>query len=188
MKKYRVLKDFPAKRMIVRKGDIIERIVDHVLTKLLVNEGYIKPINEWSPAGVIESKLARVLIATNNYSENGKDHFNFDEALEIKGKLNNGWRLPTRREWALICEEFGCDETGRLNGELLKNNISLPYSGFVVSGQLSLVNRNGYYWSSTAKEPNDAYNLSFSSSGVIPFCHDLRFIKNSVRLVKDIEK
>jgi len=45
---------------------------------------------------------------------------------------------------------------------------NFPYAGDVSGGSLNNVGSYGYYWSRTASSSNNAYRLSFGSSGVSP--------------------
>lgn len=126
----------------------------------------------------IKSKLANLLIAPEDYIEGEKKYFTYDEAMAIEKKLNNGWRLPTRHEWALICEEF--------DPELLTKNLGLGKKGYVLNGSLNAVGSGGYYWSRTVYSGGSqyAYYLAFHSSRVRL---NVRYLGFSVRCVKELE-
>lgn len=98
--------------------------------------------DDWNTNGKT-SELAKVLIAPENYTEGDKKYFTWKEACAIEKKLNNGWRLPTRQEWTLICEEFGTK-----NGVLYSEENVPSYAGNV-----------GYYWSSTPNSNSTQANL-----------------------------
>ncbi len=188
MPEYRVKKDFPSRgTQIFREGEIIELPKDnHPRTKVLLENGYIEKLPNFSPKVIATSRLAGVEIADRNYTEGDEDHFTFDEALEIEKKLKStGWRLPTRSEWALICEEFG-QENGMLNALILSKALNLDYGGYVNSSSLRLAGSYGYYWSSTASTASYAYYLFFSTS-VYPSYSSSRYVGFSVRLVRDID-
>lgn len=116
MKRYNVLKDCIIGGKFWAGGTVVHAEglgfdIDHVGE--FVEHGFLKEIKEdclkfkmWNKDG-IRSELAKVLIAPEDYVEDEKKYFTWEEACEIKDKLNNGWRLPTRSEWVLICEEFG---------------------------------------------------------------------------------
>ena len=106
----------------------------------------------------------------------------YDEAMEqFKGKL------PTREHWEELkgmcdweLEDKGYKVTGP-NG----NSIFLPAAGHRgCDGSVEKVGSCGYYWSSTSKGSEFAWDLYFSSSGVYvdwsPRCFG-----ESVRLVQD---
>lgn len=142
--------------------------------------------------GVIAtSKLAKVDIADHDYTEGDKKHFTFEEALEVEKKLKcTGWRLPTRSEWALICEEFG-QKDGARDAAQLMGALKLSLNGYVYPNSPYLNNPGivGYYWSSTpnSSSANSAYALYFSSTNVNPSDYSSRYIGFSLRLVHDVE-
>lgn len=140
---------------------------------------------------VATSELAGVEIADRDYTEDGKKYFTFDEACAIEGKLNNGWRLPTRHEWALICEDFG-QKDGCLNAKTLMDNLGLEKLGWQnEDGEVFDIDRAsyGYYWSSTPHiETTHAYYLNFNSSAVSPSYSNDRWLGFPVRLVRDIKE
>ena len=136
----------------------------------------------------IYSKLANIEIAPGDYVEGGL--FTWEEALEIEKNLSDGWRLPTRSEWALIAEEFGQDENGELIAEVLRKKLSLG---------------GCYYWSSTPNNtmmykvdqrplPDQQYVLSLESGAHF----DIKVVNTrttisrkigvSLRLVRDIQR
>lgn len=143
--------------------------------------------------GVIAtSKLAKVDIADRDYTEGSKKHFTFEEALEVEKKLKyTGWRLPTRSEWALICEEFG-QKDGALDAAQLMSALKLSLTGCVNPNgpYLSLAGIYGYYWSSTPYSSSAyyAYHLNFNASGVYPSGISARYVGYSLRLVRDMEE
>lgn len=133
----------------------------------------------------IRSKLANVIIAGCDYTEGDKKHFTWDEAMALKDKLPDGWRLPTRSEWALICEEFG-QKNGALDADTLVDSLGLSENGSLNSSTLYYAGNAGYYWSSTVLSGTAAFSLSFGSS-VSPADSNSRYLGFSVRLVKDME-
>lgn len=138
----------------------------------------------------IVSHLAKVLIAPEDYSEGDKKYFTYDEACAIEKKLDNGWRLPARQEWVLICEEFGT-KGGVYNVDTLMKNLGLGKNGLLYSGddEPSYAGYDGYYWSSTPNGSSYAYNLNFyGTSYIYPSYNHNRYYGLSVRLVKDLEK
>ena len=135
----------------------------------------------------IVSHLAKVLIAPEDYSEGDKKYFTYDEACAIEKKLNNGWRLPTRQEWVLICEEFGTKD-GVYNVDTLMKNLGLGKNGLLYSGD-DEPSYAGYYWSATPNGSSYAYNLNFyGTSAIAPSSNGSRYFGRSARLVKDLEK
>lgn len=139
----------------------------------------------------IRSELAKVLIAPVDYAEGGKKCFTWEEACALRKKLSNGWRLPTRHEWAIIVEEFGVDENGRPSVDKLEKNLGLAKNGVIRDGDGARSAANyGYYWSSTPySDGSYAYNLYFySTASVYPSYSSSRQNGFSVRLVKDLEE
>lgn len=142
--------------------------------------------------GVIAtSKLAKVQIADHDYTEGSKKHFTFEEALEVEKKLKHtGWRLPTRSEWVLICEEFGRKD-GALDAAQLMSALKLSRNGLVnpYNKYLYYTGILGYYWSSTPypSNANSAYGLYFNASSVNPSANYYRYCGFSLRLVRDME-
>ncbi|MDD6001547.1 MAG: hypothetical protein PUC50_05050, partial [Bacteroidales bacterium] len=63
-------------------------------------------------------------------------------------------------------------------------SVFLPAAGSRVGTDVLGVGGDGLYWSSSAYDESDAYNLYFSSDGVYPVLTDDRFDGLSVRLVR----
>lgn len=147
----------------------------------------MEEIPEFKP--MVYSELAKVEIADRDYTEDGKRHFTFDEALKIEKKLKDGWRLPTRSEWVLICEEYGQDENGELRSNVLMDHLGLGKHG--VRGRYGEVIGAGvgsYYWSRSAHSTtSDAYDLYFHSGSVNPSYYGNRYLGFSLRFVRDRE-
>lgn len=189
---YKVLQRFLTKKGLYMPGDVYENPNPGKFTKNLVRYGFIEesPANEskygaWERDGV-KSTLAGVIIAPEDYAEGDKKHFTWDEAMKIEKKLDNGWRLPTRSEWALICEEFG-QKDGELNADTLIKNIGVGRHGYAASGGIFNVGSYGYCWSSTPSGSDSAYYLCLGSSYANPSSISARCNGFSVRLVKDLE-
>ncbi len=185
--KHKVIKEYLSTTGTHRKaGQIVHVSMPSKHTEDLVRFGFLEKLEKAKP---IKSKLANLLIAPEDYIEGEKKHFTYDEAMAIEKKLNNGWRLPTRHEWALICEEFACGSDGRLDPELLTKNLGLDKKGYVLNGSLYGVGSSGYYWSRTVDSGNSqrAYNLYFNSSTVFPADNFSRYYDFSVRCVKELE-
>lgn len=190
--KYKVLQRFITKTNVYVPGDVYQ--VDDVgkFTQRLLQYGFIKKVSDisferWEKEG-IRSKLANVIIAPENYTDGEKDHFTWEEAMDLEKSLPDGWRLPTRQEWALIAEEFANDpDTDELNSELLQEKLCLSRAGYVNSSGLNNAGSNGYYWSRTAYSNDYAYLLAFSSSSIYPPNSLSKHVGFSVRLVKEIK-
>lgn len=195
--KYKVLEKFVSKHgaKVYVKGDIFEVATCGDSISALLQNDFIQPIQEhdfanWEKTGK-RSKLAKVIIAPEDYAEGDKKFFTWEEACAIKNKLNNGWRLPSRSEWALICEEFG-QKDGHLDVGTLEKTLALRRHGYLDDeGSLRNAGSAGSYWSATAYPVASAlyaFNLGFSSAGVFPSDYVFRWYGFTVRLVKGVEE
>lgn len=184
--KYRVLQRFLTEDCLYIPGDIYVNVPPSKFTKNLVKYEFIEEAEDipesWEENGIV-SKIAGVIIAPEDYVEGDKKHFTFDEALEIEKKLEDGWRLPTRSEWALICEEFG-QKDGKLDKSTLIHNLHLKQNGYIMDNNHYDAGNLGYYWSSTALSSTSAYTLYFYSN-VFPSITSARYNGLSVRCVKE---
>ena len=189
--KYKILKEFVDDLGSIRTvGEEFSQLLKTDFISGLEKYGFIEEIKEQDLAVIATSKLAGVEIAAEDYVEGDKRHFTWDEAIEAVEKLGNGWRLPTRKEWSLICEEFGCDEDGRLSGGLLAKNLNLKANGWkdYNNGSLNYSGTYGYWWSSTASNTTNHYYLVYgTSSGLYSGYDDYRYYGFSVRCVRDVE-
>lgn len=195
--KVKVLKDYVSRKgHLKRAGEEVDCECESKFYQSLLENGFVGKIirpdfAKWERKG-IKSKLANILIAPVDYVEGNKKYFNWDEAMELEKKLPDGWRLPTRQEMVLMAEEFGYDpETGKLNSEILRENLKLSLNGYLYAGDSSpyTVGTNGYYWSRTANSSAYAYGLGVNSNGnVAPAGVSSRSNGFSVRCVKDLEE
>lgn len=200
---YRVIKDFVSKHGSEYKvGSIYSTQLLGSFSKSLIANNYIEPIKEAAPMMAITnvselkpiaaSKLAGVEIADRDYVEWGKKFFTFEEALKVEQELKfTGWRLPTRSEWTLICEEFG-QENGKPDAETLVKRLGLARNGWYDFNDEEVYSTgfNGRYWSSTPySNTNYAYYLYFNTGTTMgPSGNTDRRNGFSLRLVRDIEK
>lgn len=148
----------------------------------------------------IRSKLADIIVAPENVTKElaggigtekeGKMYFTYDEAMELEKKVlkPNGWRLPTRSEWALLAEEFGQDKKGVLRKDLLMSRLGLTLTGDFSGGSLNDTTTNGNYWSRTAASATHANNLNFNSVLIFPQDYSYKYNGFAVRAVKDIKE
>ena len=116
----------------------------------------------------------------NNFNATG--FYTYDEAVS---KFGN--RLPTKEQWEEIKAE--CQWTWNGSGYKVTgpngNSIVLPASGFRNGdGSVDDVGSYGFYWSSTPKDSDGAWYLSFDSVGV-EVNGNYRCGGLSVRLVQD---
>lgn len=124
-------------------------------------------INKWD-AKAISTGLGFV-IAPENYYEGDKQHFTWDEAMDIQENIKaSGWRLPTVAEWVQLYGRFGIDVYGQDDPDALSSQLLLKKAGYYLSGSFLLGGSGGLYWSSTAGSTSDAYLLYFDSSVVYP--------------------
>lgn len=151
-----------------------------------IHDYMLEQIDEsWLENG-IKSETAGLIIAPEDYTESDKKYFTWDEAMALD--LPDGWRLPTRHEWVLICEEFANGPDGRLEFPLLEKALGLKKNGYYDPEYEKVDNQgsNGHYWSATAySAATYAYSLSFDSSNVSPQGDSSKYYGFSVRLVKD---
>lgn len=152
---------------------------------------------QWKPKGTIKSKLLPIEIATNDYWEASDDkespmvvrgkkrYFTWAEAVAIR---TEGWRLPTKAEWAGLCVEFG-EKGGDIDHDTLTEALGLSENGYANSS-LRGEGDYGYYWSSTiAASTPRAYYLVFGTDITVdPFRSTARYCGLSVRLVRDIKE
>ena len=188
--KYKILKEFVDNSGSIRTvGEEFSQLLKTDFIAGLEKYGFVEEIKEQDFAVIATSKLAGVEIAAEDYVEGGKKHFTWGEAIEAVKKLGNGWRLPTRKEWSLICEEFGCNEDGQLSGGLLAKNLNLKANGWRDNnGSLNNSGTYGFWWSSTAYGTTGRYNLYYNTSnGLNSGYGNNRNRGLSVRLVRDVE-
>lgn len=189
--KVKVLKDFVTKKgKLIHKGAELDlNGEDGKFYQALLNNEFIEEIPACDvidfEKGAIRSRLTGLLIASGDYVEGDKKHFTFDEALEIEKKLKDGWRLPTRSEWVLICEEFG-QKDGKLDADTLVKNLHLGRNGGIFDSTLQYAGSSGYYWSSTAYSSANAFYLYFGTN-VAPSSNYCRYWGFSFRCVKEVD-
>lgn len=191
--KYKVLQRFITKSNVYTPGDVYQVDTPGKFTNRLIEYGFIeKDLNEdmfrrWEKYGVV-SNLANVIIAPEDYTEKDKDKFTYEEALELEKSLPDGWRLPTRKEWVLICEEFALESaTGLLKPDLIEKNLGLKKNGYLDRDEVRQgTDSVGYYWSRTVRNAYDAYNLYFYSGNLYPADYSHKYSGYSVRCVKEL--
>lgn len=194
--KYKVLKDFVSRNGVkcFHKGDEYSVEYDGVYTTALTDNGFIEPeknivdFDRWEKEGK-HSKLANVIIALEDYEEGDKKYFTWQEAMDKVEELDNGWRLPTNKEWSLIAWEFG-EKDDLLDSKTLRENLNLELKGYQdKDGRLRHSGVYGYGWSRRANttDVRYAYYLGFNASGVAPSSNGNRWVGFPLRLVKDIK-
>lgn len=148
----------------------------------------------YAPEVIATSQLAKVEIAADDYNIGGKEvdgkhYFTFGEAQEVQKILEDtGWRLPTRSEWVLICEEFG-QKDGELDCEALYKNLNMKHTGWIgEDGDLHAPTTVGYWWSDTASSATDGRNLVTWPGNVNAQGSNWRGSGFALRLVRDVKE
>ncbi len=105
---------------------------------------------------------------------------------EVQGVCPPNWQLPTSNN--TNSKSFGnLTNTYSIGSDDKKLNSSplyLQYNGVINKGSLAVTGSGGYYWSSTPKDADFAYNLNFSTNGyVAPSSSSYRYAGCSVRCV-----
>lgn len=149
----------------------------------------------YDPEVVAISKSTNVEIAAEDYNIGGREvdgvhYFTHDEALEVQERLKDtGWRLPTRSEWVLICEEFG-QKDGQLDAQTLYKNLNMGLMGFYDFEFGKLYNRttDGHWWSATRSSATAANYLRTGTTNVHPQRSGNRGNGFALRLVRDAKE
>ncbi len=110
---------------------------------------------------------------------------------EIQGVCPDNWQLPTGgpsnadgKSFGGLTSVYGISSNVAGNKALRDTPLFFQYNGCIDSGTLKFVSSRGYYWSSTLKDDNFAYELYFASSDYVnPFNDNDRLIGRSVRCV-----
>lgn len=172
---------------------------DKAEIKKMIQEALTEPqdtaveLPTWEPNVLKKSKMLGIEIASENYWEidgdgEKKEHFTWDEAMEIEKKLPDGWRLPTRSEWVVLAEEFGVDDNGELDKDIFMQNLTMYYTGYVNGGSVYSPSVDAFYWSRTAYSETLAYDLDFYSGGGFgPQSASYKYYGFAVRCVRDME-
>lgn len=190
MSRYKVKRPYIAKNgEFIEPGHILNEFHEGKFLDGLLKHDFVEEIKEEIPKfGVIAySRLVNLEIADIDYTEGDRKQFTYDEALKIEKRLKeSGWRLPTRSEWVILCEEFGQDEKGELSSEKLTKNLKLETNGLMYpNGDNWYAGRGGDYWSRSAGDANGAYHLVFNPIGVNPSHYANRYLGFSLRFVRD---
>ncbi len=89
-----------------------------------------------------------------------------------------GWRLPKKSEYDTLASK----KTGSWNSGWTLAGAFFPAADRVFGGSLGNVGSGGFYWSSTAYDINNAYDLNFNS-GYVSTNGDGRYLGFSVRCI-----
>lgn len=154
----------------------------------------------WEEKG-IKSKLTGLTIAPEDFNfvgglvnggfkADGHAYFTWEEAAKLEEEVLKpyGWRLPTRREWALIVEEFGNDECGELRSDTLSASLGLAKNGCKIPAEgIKEFGEYGYYWSRTPYSyyTRNAYDIYLSPGVALPQDNSDKHYGFSIRLVKE---
>lgn len=97
-----------------------------------------------------------------------------DNRKTSNGPCPTGFRVPTRAQWDDVLENnaisrigtWEISSTNYSSGLNIGDKLFLPAAGerYGGDGALSFRGRNGYYWSSTVSDNNDAWYMYFNSS------------------------
>lgn len=81
-----------------------------------------------------------------------------------------GWTLPTKDNFVnLITTTYGITNSSAGSTKLRSSPLDFAYAGYYfTSGSLYSETTSGVFWSRTAYDSSDAYNLFFRSSNVYP--------------------
>ena len=155
-----------------------------------------RKLKDWEKNG-IRSKLTGLIVAPEDvdfrinqfgHEHDGKYYFTYNEAIGLEKHLPDGWRLPTRSEWVLLCEEFGNDEDGELSADRLVEKLNLKVNGYCSDDMCYGKGSYGRYWSKSIGYATYGYNLYFNTFGnVSPQDYSNKRYGFSVRLVKKVE-
>lgn len=181
------------------KEDITKIVLD-----ILKNQGTmvdkkksVRPdYDSWRENG-IKSRLAGLIVAPEDYFEGDKKFFTWDEAMEAQKSMPDGWRLPTRQEWRLLCEEFGSpDPNEDYDANELCKNLHLERNGWVDSSDMDDYNKSpekfeeildqgthGYWWSAGSYSSTHARNLGINGNYTDPELDNYKTYGFSVRCV-----
>ena len=140
-----------------------------------------KTNEEWEREG-IEGKPAWCYF--DNDPENGEKYgklYNWYAVKDPRGLAPEGWHVPTDREWTLLTDSIGGDNTAGTkmkstsgwNSGGHRDNLSrftgLPGSGRYPNGYFEPIGNSGIWWSSSKTTTTSAWgrNLQYSTSSVL---------------------
>ena len=114
-----------------------------------------------------------------------KEHFTWDEAMEIENKTDGKWRLPTAEEMVKICFALG-EWNGDLDRNTLVKALKLEQKGWAdEDGVIQAVGEEGNWWTSTEFRASYSRNLYTGITDVNPQYFNDKGLGFSVRLVCD---
>ena len=154
-----------------------------------------KSTYEWSTYKYCGDNLTMTKYCTDSYYGTVDDKTTLDpEDDAARVNWGGNWRMPTYDELDELIDENNCTWTwttqNNVNGYLVTSkkpgytdkSIFLPSVGFRNNSDLYQEGSNGYYWSSSLKSSNSAYDLYFGSSLMSWDYYD-RYHGQSVRAV-----
>lgn len=174
----------------------IADIIKHTLVTMNIGELAVEEdnkaqeiqmqINKWDDEAI--STGLGFVIAPENYYERDKEHFTWDEAMDIQENIKaSGWRLPTVAEWVQLYGRFGIDVYGHDDSDALSSQLLLKKAGYYYNGSFLNGGNDGRYWSSTTNSTFAAYALHFYSSYINPQYSSIKAVNGySVRMIKEV--
>lgn len=156
--------------------------------------------DKWEKEGSC-SRLAQLIVAPEDFKVGDKEYFTWDEAMEATKDLPDGWRMPSRHEWVLLAEEFGQNDKGELDANVLSKELNMSFGGWVAPQKMAEYNKNPkefndytgvgtdcLFWSTTVNSYQYSYLLYMSTSGYMyPQNGSYKLVGFPVRLVKDVK-
>ena len=135
------------------------------------------------------------------FVENGETYFTWDAAMKVSSSCGNGWRLPSRGDWAVLVSNCGgkrkagfhlktVDGWDGKGGDNAYGFGGIPAGYYKadswMSSKLEWDGSLGLFWTSTPKGENDAYyrNLHARADDLFEDYYSKNY-GMSVRLVKD---
>lgn len=132
---------------------------------------------EWEDYEEVETTIIPELsleIQLEDYKQGRDATFTYNEVMELK--FEDGWRLPTRHDWVMICEAIGNTADGALDKDKIIDELNLTEDKNGVGG----------YWTSTDYSVYHSYILSFNMTVIDPEDYSHKNYALAVRLVRDI--
>lgn len=145
-------------------------------------------IQDFKPVMVTKLDFTKLEVMLVDYTEKNKKFFTYKEAMAVQKKMKNGWRLPTRSEWTLICEELG-QKKGEVVSEVLAKNLHICFCGYYVESEeiIKCINTRSKYWSSTSSCNTYAYCLDLDKGYRAEVSSLNKDYGLCIRLVRDIK-
>ena len=135
-----------------------------------------------------------------NDASNGTKYgklYNWYAVNDPRGLAPNGYHIPTDAEWTQLSDYLGDGEAGTKmkstsgwnnngNGTNSSGFSGLPGGHRSANGAFSFIGYNGYWWSSTENDTNDAwYRVLYYDDGVVYRSANFKEFGFSVRCLRD---